>query len=144
MHWDDKLLNSDDGAKYDNYKEAIRRGITSGISPNLRILEESFNRDILPRFKSYKGTVLLFDESELPEMQQDMESLTKNLNIWLKDGVINRNEYRTAINYTENEDEYMNTHTVDRNIISLEDALTLPEDITFNTDNVANDEPKRL
>ena len=144
LHWDDKLLNSDDGAKYDNYKEAIRRGITSGISPNLRILEESFNRDILPRFKSYKGTVLLFDESELPEMQQDMESLTKNLNIWLKDGVINRNEYRTAINYTENEDEYMNTHTVDRNIISLEDALTLPEDITFNTDNVANDEPKRL
>lgn len=140
LHWDDKLLNSDDGAKYDNYKAAIRRGITSGISPNLRLLEESFNRDILPRFKSYKGTVLLFDESELPEMQQDMESLTKNLTIWLKDGAINRDEYRCAINYTETGNSYMQTHTVDRNIISLEDALTLPEDITFNTE----DEPKQL
>ena len=141
LHWDDKLLNNDDGAKYDNYKASIRRGITSGISPNLRLLEEALNSRFLPLFKAYKGTVILFDESELPEMQQDMESLTNNLTVWLKDGVISRDEYRQAINYTETGESYMQIHTVDRNIISLEDALTMPEDITFNETNT-DEEPE--
>ena len=131
LHWDDKLLNSDDGAKYDNYKTALRRAITSGVSPNLRLLEESFNRDILPRFKAYKGTVLIFDESELPEMQEDMEKLTKWLNDALDRGVINRDEYRCAINYAEVGSPEMTMHTVAMNVISLEDALT-PEEIDTN------------
>jgi len=134
LHWDDKLLNSDDGAKYDNYKVALRRAITSGISPNLRLLEECFNRDILPMFKQYRGTVLIFDESQLPEMQEDMEKLTKWLNDALDRGVINRDEYRCAINYTELGTPEMMTHTVGMNIISLEDAVTPSEELNFNID----------
>ena len=132
LHWDDKLLNSDDGAKYDNYKIALRRAITSGISPNLRLLENAFNNDILPRYKHYKNTVLIFDESQLPEMQEDMEKLSVWLNASLDRGVINRDEYRLAINYTEVGTPEMQTHTVGMNIISLEDALTPSEDIDFN------------
>ena len=123
LHWDDKLLNSDDGAKYDNYKTALRRAITSGVSPNLRLLEEAFNTNILPRFKNYKNTILVFDESQLPEMQEDMEKLTKWLNDALDRGVINRDEYRCAINYTELNTPEMLTHTVGLGIQSLEDAL---------------------
>jgi len=132
LHWDDKLLNSDGGAKYDNYKTALRRAITSGVSPNLRLLEEAFNENILPRFKNYQSTCLIFDETELPEMQEDMEKLTKWLNDSLDRGVITRDEYRLAINYTETNNPYMQTHTVGMNIISLEDALTPTEDINFD------------
>jgi HK97 family phage portal protein len=134
LHWDDKLLNSDDGAKYDNYKTALRRAITSGVSPNLRLLEECFNTQLLPRFKGYENTVLIFDESQLPEMQEDMEKLTKWLNDALDRGVINRDEYRAAINYEEIGTPEMLTHTVSMNTLSLEDAITPAENIDFNID----------
>lgn len=132
LHWDDKLLNSDDGAKYDNYKIALRRAITSGISPNLRLLESAFNNDILTRYKKYQNTVLVFDESQLPEMQEDMEKLTKWLNDALDRGVISRDEYRMAINYSEMGTPEMQTHTVGMNIIPLEDAIMPDEALTFN------------
>ena len=123
LHWDDKLLNSDDGAKYDNYKTALRRAITSGISPNLRLLEEHFNRSLLPRFKGYENTVIIFDETELPEMQDDMSNLTKWLNDTLDRGVISRDEYRLAINYEEHNTPEMKTMTVSQNVRTLEDAI---------------------
>ena len=138
LHWDDKLLNSDDGAKYDNYKVALRRAITSGVSPNLRLLEEAFNNDILPRFKAYKNTVLMFDESQLPEMQEDMDKLTGWLNASLDRGVISRDEYRLAINYTEVGTPEMMIHTVGMNIVSLEDAVTPSEEIDFSMDEDSN------
>lgn len=126
LHWDDKLLNSDEGAKYDNYKTALRRAITSGVSPNLRLLEECFNSQILPRFKAYKNTVLIFDETELPEMQDDMESLTTWLNNALDRGVITRDEYRLAINYAEIGSNETQQLTVSANTISLTEALSMP------------------
>jgi len=97
------------------------------------LLEKAFNDDILPRFKNYKSTCLIFDESQLPEMQEDMEKLTKWLNDALDRGVINRDEYRLAINYTELGTPEMLVHTVGMNIVSLEDAVT-PSEIDFNTE----------
>jgi phage portal protein BeeE len=132
LQWDDKLLNSDDGAKYDNYKNAVKRGITSGISPNLRLLEEAFNNHLLPRFKGYEKAVWVFDESELPEMQEDMVSLTNNLTRWLGDGVIHRDEYRQAIGYEPTNKPEMEVHTVSMNTMNLEDAV-LPNE-QFNLD----------
>ena len=126
LHWDDKLLNSDAGAKYDNYKTALRRAITSGISPNLRLLEECFTNEILPRFKGYENTVLIFDEAQLPEMQEDMESLTTWLNNALDRGVITRDEYRCAISYTELGTPETTQLTVNSSVISLKEALDAP------------------
>lgn len=134
LGWDDKLLNSDDGAKYDNYKTAAQRAITSGISPNLRLLEEALNSAFLPKFKGYEGAKWIFDESELPEMQADMTSLTTWLNSALDRGVINRDEYRAAIKYAELGSPEMKTHTVTMNTISLEDAVNPLEDVNFNID----------
>ena len=124
LHWDDKLLNSDDGAKYDNYKTALKRCITIGVSPTLRLLEDAFNNELLPRYKAYKGTVFVFDETELPELQEDMERLTKWLNDCLDRGVINRNEYRLVLKYPEINTPEMNTYTVGMNVIPLLDAVS--------------------
>lgn len=123
LGWSDKLLNNDDGAKYDNVNSFRQQVITDNILPDLQLLESAFNSYFLPLFKGYEGTILEFDISELPEMQSDVEKLSA----WLKDaldrGVINRNEYRSAIKYPESEDKSLDIHTVSLNTMSLDEAI---------------------
>ena len=63
-----------------------------------------------------------------------MDKLTGWLNASLDRGVISRDEYRLAINYTELGTPEMLVHTVGMNIISLEDAVTPNEELNFNID----------
>jgi len=123
LGWDDKLLNSDAGAKYDNIAHARKRVITDNIQPDLLMFADAINTEFLPRFKGYEGTVLEFDFMELPEMQTD----TTELVTWLKEaldrGVITRNEFRLAISYVVVEDDNMDKHTVSTDIMSLDEAL---------------------
>ena len=104
--------------------EQIRKQrVTDNIQPDLKLLEDAFNRDLLPRFKGYENACFVFDCMELPEMQTDVVEISKWLNDALDRGVINRNEYRQAIQYMESENDDMNIYTVSNDIISLEDAL---------------------
>lgn len=121
--WSDKLLNNDDGAKYDNLKVVEKWAVVNNIAPDLRLLEEALNSRFLPLFKGYENTCIKFDVMELPEMQVDMETLTNWLNNALDRGVINRKEYRSAINYKIEDNPIMEAFTVNNNTISLEDSL---------------------
>lgn len=123
LGWSDKLLNNDEGAKYDNMGYARRMVITDNIQPDLKLFCEAMNKRFLPLFKDYKGTILEFDIMELPEMQEDIKELVKWLNDALDRGVITRNEYRVAINYTKSEDKLMEIFTVNGQTMSLEDSL---------------------
>lgn len=123
LSWDDKLLNSDDGAKYDNVDIARRRVISDNIVPDLKLLEEPFNSKFLPRFKGYENTVLIFDVTELPEMQIDMKQLSEWLNGALDRGVITRAEYRAALNYAKVDDPNLDKFTVATDILTLDEAL---------------------
>jgi len=124
LGWDDKLLNNDGGSNYGAYLETVRkRVITDTIMPSLKLLASALNDEFLPRFKGYENTELIFDASELPEMQTDMKELVSWLNDLLDRGVINRAEYRMAINYTGTELPIMQEYTVSQNTIKLEDAL---------------------
>ena len=121
--WSDKLLNNDEGAKYDNVGKAEKWVVVNNIAPDLRLLEEAFNDKFLPRFEGYENHCIKWDVMELPEMQVDMETLTSWLNNALDRGVINRNEYRIAINYASIDDKDMDAITVNTNTMSLRDAL---------------------
>ena len=121
--WSDKLLNNDEGAKYDNLKVVEKWAVVNNISPDLKLLEEALNSRFLPLFKGYENTCVKFDVMELPEMQVDMEVLTTWLNNALDRGVINRAEYRQAINYVEVDNPSMNEFTVNVNTMNLDDAL---------------------
>lgn len=123
LSWDDKLLNSDDGAKYDNVDIARRRVISDNIVPDLKLLEEAFNSKFLPRFKGYENTILVFDVTELPEMQIDMKQLSEWLNGALDRGVITRAEYRAALNYAKVDDPNLDKFTVATDILTLDEAL---------------------
>lgn len=68
-------------------------------------------------------------------MQSDVKEITEWLNNALDRGVINRNEYREAIQYMTIESDYMEAFTVTSDIIGLEEAL----DNDFNV--IANGTP---
>ena len=50
LGWSDKLLNSDEGAKYDNIGYARRMAITDNIQPDLKLLANALNTQFLPYF----------------------------------------------------------------------------------------------
>ena len=123
LMWSDKLLNNDDGSKYDNVSQFRKQVITDNIMPDLKLLADAFNKEFLPRFKGYENTVIIFDAMELPEMQQDVKALTEWLNTALDRGVITRNEYRLAINYLSSDDVDMDEFTVQNDVMKLSEAL---------------------
>lgn len=138
LGWSDKLLNNDDGAKYDNINSFRQQVITDNIMPDLKLLEEALRDNFLPRFKGYENTVVEWDYSELPEMQADMEKLAKTCNDELDRGVINRNEYRAAMKYPLSDKPEMEVYTVGLSIQTLEDAILgidMDENLTLEEEN---------
>lgn len=135
LGWDDKLLNNDDGAKYDNVGHAEQRVVTNTIMPSLKLLEEAFTQFILPMYKGYDKTVFEFDYSGLPEMQQDLSELVKWVSIARADGAIHLNEYREFLGLPLSEDPNMEIHTVKDDVIPLSEAIM---------DNFSLNEPQGL
>lgn len=123
LGWSDKLLNNDDGAKYDNVNSFRKQVVTDNIIPDLNLLTEAFNTDILPNFKGYEDTCLVFEYSELPEMQQDMVEMVRWIEPAINTGIINKNEARGYMKLPLSEDTNMNIHTVNSNAITLEESL---------------------
>ena len=123
LGWETKLLNDDDGAKYDNYKLASKVALGKSIIPHNRLLEEAFNQHFLPRFKGYEGAVLEFEYEDLPEMQPDMKLLVEWMLPVMREGVLNRDEVREGINFPMLDTPEMTTHTVSMSTIPLEEAI---------------------
>lgn len=123
LGWDDILLNNDQGAKYDNYELALKSVVTRTTMPSLSLFEEAINSKFLPLFKGYENTMFMFDYSELPEMQPDMKSLVEWLNIGVANGAYNRDEFRRMTNFAILGTPEMEAHTVNNDIILLEEAI---------------------
>jgi len=123
LGWSDKLLNNDSGAKYDNVSEFRKQVVVDNIIPDLNLLTEAFDTDILPNFKGYENTCLRFEYSELPEMQQDLTEMIGWIKPAVETGLINRNEGRRFMKLPVSDNEQMNEITVNTDILTLEQAL---------------------
>jgi len=75
LGWSDKLLNNDDGAKYDNLNIIQKSVILNHIIPRLNLLAEGLNKSFIPLFKGYEKAEIDWDYKELPEMQEDVLAL---------------------------------------------------------------------
>lgn len=123
LGWDAKLLNNDQGAKYDNYKLAQKRVLINTIVPDADIFVNTFNKYILPLFPEYKGTEMCYDISDLPEMQEDMEMLVNWVSKANDKGMMTKNEGREALGLPKIEDPLMDEITCIDDVLTLEQSL---------------------
>lgn len=133
LGWSDKLLNNDEGAKYDNLGAAWKMSISNRIAPDLRIYEEGLNEQFYSRWKRNRYSVK-FDVSELPEMQADMTVMVEWLVKLLDRGVLNRDEVRMATKYSELKTPESQQYTVQSGTIPIEDIAINDEGVarSFN------------
>lgn len=131
LNWPIDLLNeerSGTGFGVDAVIEARKRAITDNIKPDLDLFAESFNTEFIQKFKGYENTELEFDISELPEMQTDMETMSK----WVNAVPLTLNERREVFNYEEVDDEMMNEIYIPNGIININDpSVTDMQDNTI-------------
>jgi HK97 family phage portal protein len=126
--WDDKLLNSDDGAKYDNMKVAEKRVVTGKIVPDIVLFQEAINKHFLPLFKGYENKCIEFKVKELPEMQQDYKTMTEWITNLIDKALITRRKGLAILGMPSDDSNILldELTTVD-DIMTLEDAI-LPQD----------------
>lgn len=128
LGYSDKLLNNDTGAKYDNVNQFRKQLITDVIKPDLQLLEEGFWQPFLAKFKGYEKTALEYDISELPEMQEDMLTLSQ----WsanLQDrGNLNADEVRDLFYFPRTGLAEHQVYTVVNDVMTLKEAI----DSSFN------------
>lgn len=124
LGWDDKLLNSDDGAKYDNMKVAEKRVVMGKTVPDIILFQEYFNTYFLPLFKGYEDTCIDFKVKELPEMQQDYKTMTEWIVQLTNTGYLTRRKGLAILGMPTDEiDDLLDKRTVKDDIMTLEDAL---------------------
>jgi len=120
LNWPIDLLNeerSGTGFGVDGVVEARKRAITDNIKPDLDLFASSFNKEFIQKFKGYEDAELDFDITELPEMQTDMETMSK----WVNSVPLTLNERREIFNYEEIDDEMMNEIYIPTGIININD-----------------------
>ena len=131
LGWSDTLLNNDDGGKYDKQVTELKRVLINTVLPHVKMIEDAFNLNILQTIKGYEDSCLYFDYKELPEMQIDIETMSKWI-VSLKDvGMLTGNEGRNFIGLEPSEDPNMDMFTVKDDIMSLEDALLPKDELTL-------------
>jgi len=111
LGWSDKLLNNDEGAKYDNLNISQRNVVINHIMPRLGLLEEKLNADFIPLFKGYENSVVKWDYTELPEMQQNIRELVESYS----NAPISPNELRLILNMPPSEIDGMDMIYIDGN-----------------------------
>lgn len=134
LGWSDKLLNNDEGAKYDNMQQAYKVAITNKIMPDLNTLEEALNREFLPKFgKEYAGAEWVFHYEQLPEMQDDINEQSKWIIPLVNAAVITRAQARQILGMEQDDNPILDVYTTSMNTMPLENA------VAPNLDSIIND-----
>lgn len=134
LGWSVKLLNNNEdssGLNNGAMDQERKRVITDTAMPLLGQFSEALNSRFFPLFKSTQGACIDFDATELPEMQADMEKLSKWLYQGLDRGVYNRVTVQGAMQFPIEDTPEMRAYTVAQNIQTLEDAIVpMENDLT--------------
>jgi len=111
LGWSDKLLNNDDGAKYDNLNIIQKSVILNHIIPRLNLLAEGLNKEFIPLFKGYENAEIDWDYKELPEMQEDVLALVTAYS----KAPVTPNELRLILEFERLDVDGMNSVFIDGN-----------------------------
>jgi HK97 family phage portal protein len=129
LSWSDALLNNDDGGKYDKQELELKRVLLNKVIPDAELLAEAFTKGVLQHIKGYEKAEFVFDYKDLPELQDDLETLMKWISVAITEGVITRNEAREVIGMETHSDSNMDIITVKDDVMTLEEAIMPKEDL---------------
>ena len=133
LGWSDKLLNNDEGAKYDNMIQAYKTVITNKLEPDLNALSETLTRHFLPKFgTAYRNCRWVFHYEQLPEMQSDIKSQVDWILPLIREGVITRKEARNIMNFEQDANPLLDMYTTNVNTLPLADAVNPSLDPMIN------------
>lgn len=109
-----QVLFDTDTTSYNNYQNALRDMMTNTIIPLCSTLRDELNRWLLPIYG--EDVYIDFDITAIPEMQQDMERMTRILRDanWLT-----MDEKRISMNYEPKEGAYSYSY-VNQGLVVLE------------------------
>lgn len=112
------LLNDTAESKVESYREAKKYMYQQGVFPELVALRDELNRWLTPQFG--KDLYIDFDFMSVPEVQEDMEKVTKQLNLawWTTP-----NEKRQIMKFPPLEDADMDKIYVPANLLNLSDGV---------------------
>jgi phage portal protein BeeE len=131
LQWSDKLLNNDDGAKYDNVNNFRKQVITDNIMPDNRLIDNAYQNGFVRLFKGYENADLMSIYDNLPEMQEDLNTLMVRVEKAINIGLISRSQGLELLGWSEYDDGSLNERTVNQDVIPLSEAIA--------TDFTAND-----
>jgi len=105
LNFPDELLNADTSGALagSTNNDARKQLITDDIQPDLVLLQSAWNKSFIPLFKGYENSVVEWDVTELPEMQEDMKKQAEALNLI----PLTLNEKRTVFKYETLPDDGM-------------------------------------
>jgi HK97 family phage portal protein len=115
------------GLANNDSSDARKELITNDIQPDLTLLQDSLNKNFIPRFKGYENSVIEWDVTELPEMQEDLAKMVE----WLDKIPLTPNEMRTAFKYETLSEDGMD-------VVWINSGKTRVDDISEGTFNNAN------
>jgi len=124
-----QVLFDTDTTSYNNYQNALRDMMTNTIIPLCSTLRDELNRWLLPIYG--EDVYIDFDITSIPEMQQDMERMTRVLRDanWLT-----MDEKRVAMNYEPKYGAYEYSY-VNQGLVVLDQvAMDLTYDDTNGSD----------
>lgn len=130
LGWSDKLLNNDDGGKYDNVNQFRRQVITDDIMPDNKIIDEAIQNKFIRKFKGYEKAELISVYDNLPEMQEDMSQLMDRVEKAVNIGLLSRSQGLKVLGWEEFDDSILEVRTVRDDVIPLEEAIN--EDFSVN------------
>jgi hypothetical protein len=121
LGWPDELLNNDgkSGLGGSEAKEARKIALMDNVYPDLLVFQEALNRHFIQDFKGYENYALVFDISEMPEMQDDIQKLME----WAEKAPITFNEIREMIKFERLEEPGMDSVWINRSKIRLDEAM---------------------
>ncbi|MEM6814907.1 MAG: phage portal protein [Bacteroidota bacterium] len=123
LGWSDKLLNNDEGGKYDNVSQFRKQVITDNIMPDNQLINEAYTKYFIQRFPGYENSTLISIYDELPEMQENMTELSKWLSEMKDRGIINADEAREKLGLERIGTPEMEVFAVRDDIIPVSEAL---------------------
>lgn len=105
LGWSDKLLNNDGKSTLgeDQLTDIRKRVLLDTVMPQLELLEEVLT-DEFRLFKGYENTQVVFDITEMPEVQDDINKIIE----WASKSPLSVNEIRELIKYEPYESDIAN------------------------------------